>query len=41
MPIGVRAAKRGLPPIPAFGIGWLYPVCPTAVKHPFRGAVQL
>ena len=21
------AAKRGLPPIPAFGIGWLYPVC--------------
>jgi hypothetical protein len=23
------AAKRGLPPIPAFGIGWLYPVCPT------------
>src|ERR1017187_397361 len=28
MPIGVRAAKRGLPPIPAFGIGWLYPVCP-------------
>jgi hypothetical protein len=27
MPIGVRAAKRGLPPIPAFGIGWLYPVC--------------
>jgi hypothetical protein len=22
------AAKRGLPPIPAFGIGWLYPVCP-------------
>src|ERR1035438_1716061 len=24
---GVRAAKRGLPPIPAFGIGWLYPVC--------------
>src|ERR1035441_5561340 len=22
-------AKRGLPPIPAFGIGWLYPVCPT------------
>ena len=29
MPIGVRAAKRGLPPIPAFGIGWLYPVCPV------------
>jgi hypothetical protein len=28
MPVGVRAAKRGLPPIPAFGIGWLYPVCP-------------
>ena len=28
MPISVRAAKRGLPPIPAFGIGWLYPVCP-------------
>src|ERR1022692_2661591 len=28
MPIGMRAAKRGLPPIPAFGIGWLYPVCP-------------
>src|ERR1035438_4215685 len=27
-----NAAKRGLPPIPAFGIGWLYwlyPVCPT------------
>ena len=24
---GPRAAKRGLPPIPAFGIGWLYPVC--------------
>src|ERR1035438_9509054 len=24
MPIGVRPAKRGLPPIPAFGIGWLY-----------------
>src|ERR1019366_4830250 len=23
----MRAAKRGLPPIPAFGIGWLYPVC--------------
>src|ERR1035438_2535164 len=31
MPIGVRAAKRGLPPIPAFGIGWLYPVCPGRV----------
>jgi hypothetical protein len=26
---GVRAAKRGLPPIPAFGIGWLYLVCHT------------
>src|ERR1017187_2476254 len=37
--------KRGLPPIPAFGIGWLYPVCPAGyaprvcrvhqtVKHP-------
>src|ERR1035438_2958054 len=26
---GVRAAKRGLPPIPAFGIRWLSPVCPT------------
>src|ERR1035438_6871872 len=23
------AAKRGLPPIPAFGIGWLYPACPS------------
>src|ERR1035438_2381664 len=39
MPIGVRAAKRGLPPIPAFGIGWLYPVCPRranlAITPPF------
>src|ERR1035441_3635386 len=39
MPIGVRAAKRGLPPIPAFGIGWLYPVCPRranlAIPRPF------
>src|ERR1035438_3929292 len=23
------AAKRGLPTIAAFGIGWLYPVCPV------------
>src|ERR1022692_1987446 len=38
MPIGVRPAKRGLPPIPAFGIGWLYPVCPTAsAEFPFVG----
>ena len=29
---GVRAAKRGLPPIPAFGIGWLYPVCPKPLR---------
>ena len=28
MPIGVRAAKRGLPPIPAFGIAWLYLAVP-------------
>src|ERR1035438_6525622 len=39
MPIGVRAAKRGLPPIPAFGIGWLYAVCPRranlAIPRPF------
>src|ERR1017187_7329572 len=37
--MGVRAAKRGLPPIPAFGIGWLYPVCPRranlAIPRPF------
>src|ERR1035438_8087681 len=24
-----RLVCRGLPPIPAFGIGWLYPVCPN------------
>jgi hypothetical protein len=36
MPIGVRAAKRGLPPIPAFGIGWLYPVCLWAGTPSFR-----
>src|ERR1035438_8087683 len=24
-----RLLCRGLPPIPAFGIGWLYPVCPN------------
>src|SRR5450631_1001444 len=35
MPIGVRAAKRGLPPIPAFGIGWLYPVCPQGLPPGF------
>src|ERR1035441_3041625 len=35
MPIGVRAAKRGLPPIPAFGIGWLYPVCPHPQGLPY------
>lgn len=23
-------AKRRLPPIPTFGTGYLYPVCPTA-----------
>src|ERR1035438_8261817 len=41
MLIGVRAAKRGLPPIPAFGIGWLYPVCPRranlAIPSPQTG----
>jgi hypothetical protein len=35
-PIGVRAAKRGLPPIPAFGIGWLYPVCPRLTLRQSR-----
>src|ERR1017187_4889587 len=40
MTIGVRAAKRGLPPIPAFGIGWLYPVCPTGNATRGRAAVE-
>src|ERR1035438_7573820 len=46
MPIGVRAAKRGLPPIPAFGIGWLYwlyPVCPAGPAtrpQPFPGVAS-
>jgi hypothetical protein len=30
------AAKRGLPPIPAFGIGWLYPVCLGLILRPSR-----
>src|ERR1019366_2609052 len=29
------AAKRGLPPIPAFGIGWLSPLCLTGYALPF------
>jgi hypothetical protein len=44
MPIGVRAAKRGLPPIPAVGIGWLYPVCPytdACEDHPEPGRRRL
>jgi hypothetical protein len=40
MPIGVRAAKRGLPPIPAFGIGWLYPVCPQGDWEGHSGFVR-
>src|SRR5450755_1060541 len=32
---GVRPAKRGLPPIPAFGIGWLSPVCPKGYARAF------
>ena len=42
MPIGVCAAKRGLPPIPAFGIGWLSPVCPrpTPRRTVLRGIAR-
>jgi nitrogen regulatory protein P-II 1 len=31
---GTDVAKRGLPPIPAFGIGWLYPVCLAVLSVP-------
>ena len=31
-------AKRGLPPIPAFGIGWLYPLCPPDEVLPYNAA---
>ena len=41
MPIGVRAAKRGLPPIPAFGIGWLYPVCPWLILRHARSSARV
>src|ERR1017187_7586719 len=32
--VPLARVKRGLPPIPAFGIGWLYPVCPTGYAPP-------
>jgi hypothetical protein len=34
-----RLFSRRLPPIPPFGIGWLYPVCLGPRRDYIRGAV--
>src|ERR1039457_6331866 len=40
-PSVVSPAKRGLPPIPAFGIGWLYPVSLRPILRQSRALPRL